>query len=131
MALVAKYRLFWAACIATLCSLAFWENSKSYPRKSRLWRLGKSAVDTGLVLLMVLYAPALLLMYVVIWLTSLFKNKILQSTAAFASILAVSHLAGIVFEAVAVLGVFAVDLLSGQVVARMDKRERNKLPKAL
>jgi hypothetical protein len=82
------------------------------------------------VLLMVLYAPALLLMYVVIWLTSPFKNKIMQSTAAFASILAVSHLAGIVFEAVAVLGVFAMDLLTGQVVARMDKRERNKLTKA-
>jgi small-conductance mechanosensitive channel len=130
MSLVAKYKLFWAACIAALCSLAFWKNSKSHPRKSRLWRLGKSAVDTGLVLLMVLHAPALLLMYVVIWLTSPFKNRIMQSTAAFASILAVSHLAGIVFEAVAVFGVFAVDLLTGQVVARMDKRERNKLAKA-
>ena len=79
---------------------------------------------------MVLYAPALLLKYVVIWLTSPLQNKIMQSTAAFASILAVSHLAGVVFEAVALLGVFAVDLLSGQVVARMDKRERNKLAKA-
>ncbi len=130
MSLVAKYKLFWAACIAALWGLAFWKNSKSYPHKSRLWRLGKSAIDTGLVLLMVLYAPALLLMYVVIWLTSPFKNKIMQSTAAFASILAVSHLAGIVFEAVAVFGVFAVDLLAGQVVARMDRRERNKLAKA-
>jgi hypothetical protein len=79
---------------------------------------------------MVLYAPGLLLRYVVICLTSPFKNKIMQSTAAFASILAVSHLAGIVFEAVAVLGVFAVDLLTGQVVARMDRREEIKLAKA-
>jgi hypothetical protein len=69
-------------------------------------------------------------MYVVIWLTSPFKNKIMQSTAAFASILAVSHLAGIVFEAVAVLGVFAVDLLTGQVVARMDRRNRKDVAKA-
>jgi uncharacterized membrane protein len=130
MSLAARYKLFWAACIATLCALAFWKNSKSYPAKSRLWRLGKSAIDTGLVLLLVLYAPALLLIYVVTWLTSPFKNRIMQSTAAFASILAVSHLAGIVFEAVAVFGVFAVDLLTGQVVARMDKRDRNKLPKA-
>ena len=60
MSLVVKYKLFWAACIATLCGLAFWKNSKSYPGKSRLWRLGKSAIDTGLVLLMVVYAPALL-----------------------------------------------------------------------
>jgi hypothetical protein len=54
----------------------------------------------------------------------------MQSTAAFASILAVSHLAGIVFEAVAVLGVFAVDLLTGQVVARMDRRNRKDVAKA-
>jgi len=42
----------------------------------------------------------------------------------------VAHLSGVVFEAVVVLGVFAVDLLTGQVVAPMDKRERNKLAKA-
>jgi hypothetical protein len=36
----------------------------------------------------------------------------------------------VVFEVVAVLGVFTVDLLTGQVLARMDKRERNKLAKA-
>jgi len=130
MSLVVKYKLFWAGCIAALCGLAFWKNSKSYPGKSRLWRLGKSAIDTGLVLLMVLYAPALLLVYVVIWLTSPFKNKIMQSTAAFASILAVSHLAGIVFEAVAVFGVFAVDLLTGQVVARVYRRNRKEVPRA-
>jgi len=130
MSLAVKCKLFWAACIATLCGLALWKNSKSYPAKSKLWRLGKSAIDTGLVLLMVLYAPALLLMYVVIWLTSPFKNKIMQSTAAFASILAVSHLAGIVFEAVAVFGVFAVDLLTGQVVARVDRRNRKEVPRA-
>jgi hypothetical protein len=130
MSLAAKYKLFWAACIVTLCGLAFWKNSKSYPGKPRLWRLGKSAIDTGLVLLLVLYAPALLLVYVVIWLTSPFKNRIMQSTAAFASILAVSHLAGIVFEAVAVLGVFAVDLVTGQVVARMDRRNRKEAAEA-
>jgi uncharacterized membrane protein len=130
MSLVVKYKLFWAAGIAALCGLAFWKNSKSYPAKSRLWRLGKSAIDTGLVVLMVIYAPALLLMYVVVWLTSPFRNKIIQVSTAFASILAITHLAGVVFEAVAVLGVFAVDLLTGQVVARMDRRERNKLAKA-
>jgi fatty acid desaturase len=130
MSLAAKYKLFWVACIAPLCSLAFWKNSKSYPSKPRRWRLGKSAIDTWLVLLLVLYAPALLLVYVVIWLTTPFKNKIMQSTAAFASILAVNHLAGIVFEAVAVLGVFAVDLVTGQVVARMDRRNRKGLAKA-
>jgi hypothetical protein len=76
------------------------------------------------VILLAIYAPALLLMYVVVWLTSPFKNKIVQATAAFASVLAVTHLAGAVFEAVAVIGVFAVDLLTGQVLARMDNRKK-------
>ena len=130
MSLVTRYRLFWTALMAALLGLAFWKNSRSYPHKSPLWRLGKAVIDAGLVVLMVIYAPALLLMYVVIWLTSPFRTKIIQVSAAFASILATTHLAGVVFEAVAVLGVFDVDLLSGQVVARMDKRERNKLAKA-
>jgi hypothetical protein len=131
MSLVTRYRLFWAALMAALLGVAFWKNCQSYPHKSRLWRLGKAVIDTGLVMLMVIYAPALLLMYVVIWLTSPFKNRIIQVTTAFAFILAVTHLAGVVFEADAVLGVFAVDLLTGQVLARMDKRERNKLAKAV
>ena len=130
MSLATRYRLFWAVSIAALCSLAFWKNSRSYPGKSRLWRLGKAAIDTGLVVLMVLYVPALLLMYVVVWLTSPFRNRIVQVTAGFASMLAVSHLAGIVFEAVAVFGVFAADLLTGQVVARMGNRQRKELAKA-
>lgn len=66
-----------------------------------------------------------------LWLTSPFKNKIIQVTAAFASVLAITHLAGVIFEAVAMLGVFAADLLSGQVLARMDDRERNNLAKSL
>jgi len=125
MSLVTRYRLFWAALVAALLGLAFWKNSQSYPGKSRLWRLGKAVIDTGLVVLMVTYAPALLLIYVVMWLTSPFRNRITQVTTAFASVLIISHLAGVVFEAVAVLGVFGVDLLTGQVLARMEKRERN------
>jgi len=67
MSLLTRYRLFWAAMMAALLGLAFWKNSQSYPRKSRLWRFGKAVIDTGLVVLMVAYAPALLLMYVVMW----------------------------------------------------------------
>ena len=46
-------------------------------------------------------------------LTSPFENKIMEAGAAFASILAVTHLAGVVFEAVTMPGVFPVDMLTG------------------
>lgn len=64
------------------------------------------------------------------WLTSLFRSKTIQVTTASASVLAVTPLAGVVFEAVAVPGVFAVDPLTGQVVARMDMLARYKPVKA-
>ena len=121
--------LIWAALLAALLGMASRKNSRTYPRESPLWKLGKAVVNTGLVVLMVIYVPALLLMYVVIWLTSPFRNKIIQVTAAFPSILITTRLAGVAFEAVAALGVFAVDLLTGQVLARIYKRERNKLAK--
>jgi hypothetical protein len=59
MSLVTRYRLFWAALVSALLGVAFWKNSQSYPRKSRLWRLGKAIIDTALVVLMAIYAPAL------------------------------------------------------------------------
>jgi uncharacterized membrane protein len=108
--------------MAALLGLAFWKNSQSYPGKPPLWRLGKSLIDTGLVILLAIYAPALLLMYVVIWLTSPFKNKVLQVSAGFGAALAVTHIAGVLFEAIAIAGIFAMDLVTGQVVARTSKR---------
>ena len=122
MSLVARYRLFWAALAAALLGLAFWKNSQSYPRKSRLWRLGKAVIDAGLVVFLAVYAPALLLMYVVIWLTSPFRNKVLQVSAGFGAALAVTHIAGVMFETIAIAGIFAIDLVTGQVVARTRKR---------
>ena len=129
MSLVTRYRLFWAALMAALLGLAFWKNSQSYPGKPPLWRLGKALIDTGLVILLAVYAPALLLMYVVIWLTSPFKNKVLQVSAGFGAALAVTHIAGVLFEAIAIAGIFAMDLVTGQVVARTSKRLRAQVQK--
>ena len=41
-------RFFWAALMAALFGLAFWKNSRSYPRKFQLWRPGGAVIDTGL-----------------------------------------------------------------------------------
>ena len=43
--------LIWAALMAALLGLASWKNSRTYPRKSPFWRLGKAVINTGLVVL--------------------------------------------------------------------------------
>jgi hypothetical protein len=104
---------------AALFGLAMWKNGKSYSKESLRWRITKSAIDTLLVILMLIYTPALLVMYTVFWLAGPFKSKIIQGTAAFMAALALSHIAGVALEIVAALGIFAIDLVTGQVVARM------------
>ena len=81
-------------------------------------RLLKAGIDTTLVVAMAVWAPALLIMYVVMWLLSPTKNRVAQIGGGFGAMLVMSHIAGVVFEAVVVLGVFAVDLITGQVLAR-------------
>ena len=123
MSLATRYKMFWVACITAMFGVAVWKNSISYPAMKWYNRLAKAAVDTTLVVLMAVFYPALLVMYVVLWLTSPFKNKHAQVAAGFGGALLLGHLAGVVFEVVIIAGIFAVDLVTGQVLARMRKHQ--------
>ena len=118
MSLSARYKLFWAGATAALFGLAYWKNTVSYPAMKWYNRLLKTGIDTTLVVAMAVWAPALLIMYVVMWLLSPTKNRVAQIGGGFGAMLVMSHVAGVVFEAVVILGVFAVDLITGQVLAR-------------
>lgn len=123
MSLVVRWRLFWIGCVVALSSLAYWKNSRSYPQMKWQWRLVKSAIDTALVAVTFVFTPALLLMYIVIWLSWPTKNRVAQASIGFGAVLLLTHLSSVVFEIVAVLGIFAIDLVTGQVVARMKHRQ--------
>ena len=123
MSLITRYRIFWASAIAALAGFSFWKNTKSYGHKPCTWRLSKSLIDTALVVAMAVWVPALMVIYIVKWLTSPFKNRILQATASFAAVLVTGYLA-LTAEILVLMGIFAVDLVTGQVVARYDRHKQ-------
>lgn len=98
---------------AALYCLAFWKNSKSYTHKSRNWRLGKSAIDCSLVITAALYLPALLVGWSVMWLARPIKRRGIQVSLAIILGILLSSIGGIALEVLCVLGIFAVDLLTG------------------
>lgn len=108
-------KLYAAACVGILAlyGLAFWKNTKSYSFKTTNWRLGKSAIDCILVVLSALYLPALLVGWVVMWLTRGFQRRGVQITLAVMLGIIFSSIGGVALEVLCVLAIFAVDLLTG------------------
>lgn len=100
--------------VLALFGLAYWKNTFSYSFKSINWRLGKSAIDCILVVLSALYLPALLVGWVVMWLTRPIQRRGIQITLAVILGIIFSSVGGVALEVLCVLSIFAVDLLTGK-----------------
>lgn len=100
--------------VGALLALAYWKNTFSYSYKPIKWRIGKSVIDCTLVVLSALYLPALLVGWCVMWLTRPLNRRGVQVTLAVILGIMFSAMGGIVLEVLCVLGIFAVDLVTGQ-----------------
>jgi len=97
-----------------LFGLAFLKNRYSYPSKSTNWKLGKSLVDTSLVIASALYAPALLIGWCSYWLTRFINRRSVQITLAILASVLFGTIGGVALEILCVIGVLAVDTLTGE-----------------
>lgn len=102
------------AGIVILYSLCVWKNTISYGFKTIQWRLVKSAIDCGIIVLAALYLPALLIGWCTMWLTRPITKRGVQITLAILLGVAFGTIGGVALEALCLLSVFAVDLLTGQ-----------------
>lgn len=117
-----KIKLLWVGVSAVLFGVAYWKNTKSYPTTKWYIRLVKAIADVAIVVLMAIFCPGLLIAYIAIWLTGPFENKHAQAATGFASMLLFTHLAGVALEFIVIAGLFAIDLVTGQVLVRTNKR---------
>lgn len=99
--------------VAALFGLAYWKNTFSYGFKTRKWRFGKSAIDCLLVVLSALYLPALLVGWTVMWLTRPIQRRGIQITLSIVAGIVFASIGGVALEVLCILGIFAVDLLTG------------------
>jgi len=100
--------------IAALFGLSLWKNWYSYGYKTWKWRAGKSAIDVTLIVLAALYLPALLVGWSVMWMTRNIARRGVQITLAVLLGVLFSTIGGVALEILCILGIFSVDLLTGQ-----------------
>lgn len=105
---------FWILMAALLGGLLFWRNRSSYPEKSRKWNLGKSCVDFAIIASAAAWLPALLIAWSVLWLTRPIETPAYRMTMAVVSSLALGVLGAGAMEAIVIMSVFSIDLLTGR-----------------
>lgn len=108
-------RLYLAAIAGTsaLFGLAYLKNTYSYKSKSLNWRLGKSLADTALVVLTAYKLPAMLVAWLVMWITRPLKRRGIQVTLSIIFGIIFHSIGGYVLEVLCILSIVAVDLVTG------------------
>jgi hypothetical protein len=109
-----KWVAFWVTVTAILGLLLFWKNTKTYAEESVLWRIGKSLIDMGLILLCAIRLPALLIGWCVLWLTKPIEHPALRTTMAILTGMLLAVAGQTAIEILVLLSIFAVDLVTGK-----------------
>lgn len=109
-------RIYFAAVVGilSLFSIAWWKNNFSYSFKPVRWRVLKSVADVVLVVLSALFMPAILVGWTTMWLTRGIQRRGIQVTLAVVLGIVFSTISGVFLEIMCLLGIFSVDLVTGQ-----------------
>jgi hypothetical protein len=104
---------FWSVALATLGGLLFWRNKRKYARKSVPWLLGKSAVELLILGLTAAFSPALLIVWLVTWVTRPIETPWLRTVIGVLTGVTFGFLSNVAVEVLLILGVFSIDMKTG------------------
>jgi lysylphosphatidylglycerol synthetase-like protein (DUF2156 family) len=104
---------FWALAVTFVGGCLLWRNRLRYKRKSWFWTLGKSLSETALLFLTAALLPALLIVWLVLWITKPIKKPWVKTLVGVLSGLVFSLCSSFMLELLVVLGIFAIDLKTG------------------
>ena len=110
-----KWHAYWAALAVAMLAVNLWRNRRKYHAESWLWCTGKSLADTTLVCLLAIFCPPLLIAYSVLWLAQFVSDEpIWRTTFSVLAGITLAAVGGWFLEAVIVIGLFAIDLVTGR-----------------
>lgn len=117
-----RWKLYWGALVASLLSVALWRTKTQYKTRSNWFVTGKAAIDTTLVVLLAAFCPPLLIAYCTLWLSQFVSASAwLKTTVSIGAGLILTVAGGLYLEIVAILGLFAIDVVTGDFVKRWQK----------
>ena len=110
-----NWKVYWGALFASLFTVSLWHNNRKYKERSRWFRLGKAFMDAALVSLLATFCPPLLIAYCVLWATQFIPgDSVIKTTCSVVAGLSFTLIGGFFLEVLLVLGVFAIDLVTGK-----------------
>lgn len=99
--------------VACLFGLCFWNNKRSYKDKSWQWRTGKSLIETLIISLSAWKFPVILVGWSTIWFTRPCKTPVYRVALGVIASVLFGFMEVYIFEAVILVSVFAIDLVTG------------------
>src|ERR1019366_4845714 len=113
----AKWHVYWLSLAATLLAVNVCINRRRYRGESKTWCFGKSLVDTTLVCFLAAFCPPLLCAYVVLWSVQYVSAEpVWKTTFSIVAGIGLAAIGGWFLEGVILLGLFAIDLVTGRFV---------------
>jgi hypothetical protein len=111
--MIRQWKWFWVALWSLLIGSVFTRNMFKYKDQPIWWNLGKSLLDTIVIVLSALFLPPFLIATDVAWIISFAKKKWLKITIGIASSVILGVVSAYAMEVVILLGIFGVDAKTG------------------
>ena len=123
-----KWRLYWLALITALFGAVMWKNYKMYTDQSRRFKVAKSIMETCLLALASAFVPPLLIAYGSAWATKPLETRpYIRMGAGIILSIILMMLGGWILELLALIGVFAIELLSADFLKYYQERKDKRL----
>ncbi|MGC1580447.1 MAG: hypothetical protein WA766_03135 [Candidatus Acidiferrales bacterium] len=122
-----KWKLYWAALVAALLGVCYFKNTRNYRNKTTTWKAGKSLIECGLLVLAAAFAPILLAIYGSMLITQKIQRPAIRVGVGFLTGIGLTLLLSSFLELVVLLGVFSIELLSGDFLGYWQERRDKRL----
>ena len=118
-----KWYAYWTALVAALFGVVYFKNIRTYRDKTRYWQLGKSIIESILLVIAAAFMPAILVVYGSMYLTQNIKRPAIRIGIGFFVGTALMMTIGWALELLVILGAFAINLISDDFLGYLQERK--------
>ena len=113
--MVRSWRLFWISLWVLLIGTIFTRNVIKYKKEKISWKLGKSFLDTLVIVISALFIPSFLISLDAVWIGSFFENRWIKLLVSLFCGILLGVFGTYAMELIVLMGIFSVDSKTGPV----------------
>jgi len=122
-----KWYIYWTILVSVLLGTLYTKNHLNHKNRTWHWNAGKSLIECGLLVLAAAFAPILLAIYGSMLITQKIQRPAIRVGIGFLTGIGLTLLLSSFLELVVLLGVFSIELLSGDFLGYWQERRDKRL----